>query len=163
MVGAPDLHIKAGSSLRLVCRLQGSTETPAFLFWYRGTSMVNYDAHDGISVVTGEGVEEVAGAGAGQGAYSVLRLDRAATRHAGNYTCVPANARPASIQVHVINGTCNGLVRLSARPRDPPDALLLVADEAPAAMQRGSGGRIVPQGPLVPLWAVLLAAPLLLL
>ncbi|XP_034243711.1 uncharacterized protein LOC117646701 [Thrips palmi] len=139
VVGAPDLHIKAGSSLRLVCRLQGSTETPAFLFWYRGTSMVNYDAHDGFSVVTGEGVEEVAGVGAGQGAYSVLRLDRAAQRHAGNYTCVPANARPASIQVHVIN------------------------DEAPAAMQRGSGGRIVPQGPLVPLWAALLAAPLLLL
>ncbi|XP_052124654.1 uncharacterized protein LOC113214235 [Frankliniella occidentalis] len=129
VVGAPDLHIKAGSSLRLVCMLRGSTETPAFLFWYRGTNMVNYDAHDGISVLTGEGAEEAAGAGA----YSVLRLERAAQRHAGNYTCVPANARPASIQVHVIN------------------------DEAPAAMQRGSGGKVL----LSPLWVLLLSATLL--
>lgn len=108
MVGAPDLHIKAGSSLRLVCRLKGSTEIPAFLFWYRGTSMVNYDAHDGISVVTGDAAEEAGG----KEAYSVLRLERASPRHAGNYTCVPANARPASIQVHVINGNNSSQTKL---------------------------------------------------
>lgn len=33
-------------------------------------------------------------------------LTRAALRDSGNYTCVPAGAVSASVQVHVLNGKC---------------------------------------------------------
>ncbi|XP_004519420.1 uncharacterized protein LOC101451426 isoform X1 [Ceratitis capitata] len=50
IVGAPDLHIDEGSSLRLECRLKKATENPAFVFWYHNNKMVNYDAQEGFSV-----------------------------------------------------------------------------------------------------------------
>lgn len=33
ILGAPDLHIDEGSTLRLECRLKRATENPAFVFW----------------------------------------------------------------------------------------------------------------------------------
>lgn len=35
---------------------------------------------------------------------SVLTVKQVNFRHAGNYTCAPSNARPASITVHVLRG-----------------------------------------------------------
>lgn len=52
IVGAPDLHIDEGSSLRLECRLKKATENPAFVFWYHNNKMVNYDAQEGFSVTS---------------------------------------------------------------------------------------------------------------
>ncbi|XP_053960955.1 uncharacterized protein LOC128865060 [Anastrepha ludens] len=52
IVGAPDLHINEGSSLRLECRLKKATENPAFVFWYHNSKMVNYDAQEGFSVTS---------------------------------------------------------------------------------------------------------------
>lgn len=31
--GAPDVHVRSGSELRLVCRLRLATETPSYVFW----------------------------------------------------------------------------------------------------------------------------------
>lgn len=50
IIGAPDIHVDEGSTLRLECRLRRATENPAFVFWYHNTRMVNYDAHNGFSV-----------------------------------------------------------------------------------------------------------------
>lgn len=33
IVGAPDLHIDEGSTLRLECKLKRATENPAYVFW----------------------------------------------------------------------------------------------------------------------------------
>ncbi|XP_019870462.1 lachesin [Aethina tumida] len=88
--GAPDLHIRSGSFLRLVCTLQNSTETPAYVFWYHEMRMINYDP--GVSVLEGR-------------ASSILQLEEADKSNDGNYTCSPSNAVPASIIVHVINAT----------------------------------------------------------
>lgn len=33
IVGAPDLHIDEGSTLRLECKLRRATENPEFVFW----------------------------------------------------------------------------------------------------------------------------------
>lgn len=69
-----------------------------FLFSYRfhGTSVVDFDsARGGISLET-EKTES--------GTSSRLMLTRAALRDSGNYTCVPAGAVSASVQVHVLNG-----------------------------------------------------------
>ncbi|XP_049288146.1 uncharacterized protein LOC125766338 [Anopheles funestus] len=50
IVGAPDLHIYEGSTLRLECKLQRATENPMFVFWYHEQNMVNFDQLNGFSV-----------------------------------------------------------------------------------------------------------------
>ncbi|KAL1513624.1 hypothetical protein ABEB36_003013 [Hypothenemus hampei] len=88
--GAPELYIRAGSLLRLVCTLKHSTEPPAFVFWYHEQRMINYD--QGVTVKEGR-------------SSSILHLQDAEKTHNGNYTCSPSNAVPASINVHVLNAT----------------------------------------------------------
>ncbi|XP_076259793.1 lachesin-like [Rhynchophorus ferrugineus] len=88
--GAPDLYIRSGSMLRLVCTLKHSTEPPAFVFWYHEQRMINYDP--GVTVKEGR-------------SSSILHLQDAEKIHNGNYTCSPSNAVPASINVHVLNAT----------------------------------------------------------
>lgn len=34
IVGAPDIHIDEGSTLRLECKLKRATENPAYVFWF---------------------------------------------------------------------------------------------------------------------------------
>uniref|UniRef100_A0A182VTI1 Ig-like domain-containing protein n=1 Tax=Anopheles minimus TaxID=112268 RepID=A0A182VTI1_9DIPT len=46
IVGAPDLHIDEGSTLRLECKLQRATENPT----YHEQNMVNFDQLNGFSV-----------------------------------------------------------------------------------------------------------------
>ncbi|XP_035795874.1 uncharacterized protein LOC118468784 [Anopheles albimanus] len=50
IVGAPDLHIDEGSTLRLECKLERATENPTFVFWYHEQDMVNFDQLNGFSV-----------------------------------------------------------------------------------------------------------------
>ncbi|KFB39196.1 AGAP008734-PA-like protein [Anopheles sinensis] len=50
IVGAPDLHIDEGSTLRLECNLNSATENPTFVFWYHEQNMVNFDQLNGFSV-----------------------------------------------------------------------------------------------------------------
>ncbi|KAL1513621.1 hypothetical protein ABEB36_003010 [Hypothenemus hampei] len=88
--GAPDLHIRAGSRLRIVCRLRHSTEPPAYVFWYRDHRMINHDA--GVQVTTDKTL-------------SILRIDNLDPSLSGNYTCYPHNAIPAFVNVHVLNST----------------------------------------------------------
>lgn len=90
ILGAPDLHLRAGSSLRLVCTLRQSTEPPSYVFWYHEKRMINYDP--GVQVIADR-------------SSSVLLLQDADKSHNGNYTCSPSNAIPASINVHVLNAT----------------------------------------------------------
>lgn len=62
---------------------------------FHGSSVVDFDsARGGISLET----EKTEG-----GTSSRLMLTRASLRDSGNYTCVPAGAVPASVQVHVLN------------------------------------------------------------
>ncbi|XP_065169072.1 hemicentin-2-like [Atheta coriaria] len=90
ILGAPDLHLRAGSSLRLVCTLRQSTEPPSYVFWYHEQRMINYD----------QGVQVIADRSS-----SILLLQDADKTHNGNYTCSPSKAIPASINVHVLNAT----------------------------------------------------------
>ncbi|KAG7199370.1 hypothetical protein KM043_018209 [Ampulex compressa] len=87
--GAPDLHVKQGSSLRLECQFMAATEPPSFTFWYRQERMINYDCEPGVRVeATKNG--------------SILIVDKVKLSHGANYTCSPSNARPAYIMIHVI-------------------------------------------------------------
>ncbi|CAL1679843.1 unnamed protein product [Lasius platythorax] len=87
--GAPDLHVKQGSSLRLECQLMAATEKPLYVFWYRQGRMINYDEEPGVDVkLTPSG--------------SILTVNKTKLTHNGNYTCAPSNAKAASVTVHVI-------------------------------------------------------------
>lgn len=87
--GAPDLHVKQGSSLRLECQLMSATESPLYVFWYRQGRMINYDEEPGVKV-------ELTKSG------SILMVNKTKPTHGGNYTCAPSNARSAYVMVHVI-------------------------------------------------------------
>lgn len=91
LLGGPDKFVKRGSTLRLVCVLRRATEPPSYVFWYHGGRMVNYDSARGLQVRHGRFSSE-------------LTVEEAQREHSGNYSCVPSNARAASIAVHVING-----------------------------------------------------------
>lgn len=99
ILGAPDLHIKSGSKLRLVCTLRQSTEPPVYVFWYHEERMINYDKERGVAVHSDR-------------SSSVLVVAEAQKRDSGNYSCVPSNARSASINVHVLNGKISRTLRL---------------------------------------------------
>ncbi|XP_016921516.2 zwei Ig domain protein zig-8 [Apis cerana] len=87
--GAPDLHVKQGSSLRLECQLKAAAESPLYVFWYRQGHMINYDEELGVKVeLTKNG--------------SILMVNKTKPSHGGNYTCTPSNAKPAYVMVHVI-------------------------------------------------------------
>ncbi|XP_035728572.1 immunoglobulin superfamily member 10-like [Vespa mandarinia] len=87
--GSPDLHVKQGSNLRLECRLMAFAETPSFIFWYRDDRMINYDDEPGVKIeATKNG--------------SVLLVGKVRLSHGANYTCLPSNARPTYIRIHVI-------------------------------------------------------------
>ncbi|XP_031779737.1 neural cell adhesion molecule 2 [Nasonia vitripennis] len=87
--GAPDLHVKQGSNLRLECQLMSATEAPLYVFWYRNARMINYDSEPGVRV-------ELTKAG------SVLEVEKTQLSHGGNYTCAPSNAKEAYVMVHVL-------------------------------------------------------------
>ncbi|XP_047036648.1 uncharacterized protein LOC110371177 [Helicoverpa armigera] len=91
--GPTEKYLKPGSTLRLQCSVVQTTEAPAFVFWYHNSRMINYDVERGINVTT-DPVQRL----------SDLLIPAASVSHAGNYTCVPNNAVPASIYVHIFNG-----------------------------------------------------------
>ncbi|KAH1007522.1 hypothetical protein HUJ04_004744 [Dendroctonus ponderosae] len=88
--GAPDLHIRAGSRLRIVCRLRHSTEPPAYVFWYHDHRMINHDPRVRVTI---------------DRSTSILRIEDVDPSFSGNYTCYPANAIPSYVNVHVLNAT----------------------------------------------------------
>ncbi|KPJ19349.1 hypothetical protein RR48_01888 [Papilio machaon] len=125
--GPTEKYLKPGSTLRLQCSVVQTTEAPAFVFWYHNSRMINYDFIDhhrdalffteglraflllrtskyhnsrminydlerGINVTTDPAQR-----------LSDLLIPAASVSHAGNYTCVPNNAVPASIYVHIFN------------------------------------------------------------
>lgn len=90
IMGAPDLHIRCGSQLKIVCSIRHSTEPPSYVFWYHEDHMINHDP--GVHVIYGR-------------TSSSLVLQNADSGHSGNYTCYPSNAVPAYVNVHVLNAT----------------------------------------------------------
>ena len=94
IVGAPELYVKSGSPLRLECAIRNNTEQPSYVFWYHGASsdgLMNHQASRGVRVENGEHS-------------SVLHVPRVTSSDGGNYTCLPSNAPPAFVLVHVLKG-----------------------------------------------------------
>ncbi|XP_072397686.1 uncharacterized protein [Diabrotica undecimpunctata] len=98
IIGGPVKVIPSDKELplRLSCELINSMEKPAYIFWYHGDRMINYDLEDGATVREGP-----------QG--SELIFQKANKTHAGNYSCVPSNARLDSVTVYYGEVGCDPL------------------------------------------------------
>ena len=83
-----------GSDINLTCRAEESPEVPDTVVWYKNEIRVdNLLARGGISVVTES-----------RRRTSTLLVSKVNKMDAGNYTCVPSNARADSVMVRVIDG-----------------------------------------------------------
>ncbi|KAK7866827.1 hypothetical protein R5R35_005257 [Gryllus longicercus] len=110
--GPEEVYVKKGSTISLTCSINVHSTPPGSVLWYHGAAVVDFDSpRGGISLET-EKTEA--------GTTSKLLVTKAALTDSGNYTCVPSNANPASVWVHVLNG------------------------EHPAAMQHGEHGAGAP-------------------
>ncbi|XP_054286407.1 hemicentin-1-like isoform X4 [Macrosteles quadrilineatus] len=109
--GPEEVYVKKGSTISLTCSVNIHSTPPGSVLWYQGVSVVDFDSpRGGISLET-EKTEA--------GTTSKLLVTKAALTDSGNYTCVPSNANPASVYVHVLNG------------------------EHPAAMQHGGTSHVI--------------------
>ncbi|XP_028167410.1 T-lymphocyte activation antigen CD86-like isoform X2 [Ostrinia furnacalis] len=107
--GSPEVFVKKGSTISLTCTVNVHSSPPssASVLWYHGNSVVDFDSpRGGISLET----EKTEG-----GTTSKLLVTKAAFTDSGNYTCVPNNAHPASVSVHVLNGEHPAAMQTSNR------------------------------------------------
>ncbi|KAK6643845.1 hypothetical protein RUM43_000108 [Polyplax serrata] len=94
--GPEDVYVKKGSTISLTCSVNVHSTPPSSVLWYHGPSVVDFDSpRGGISLET-EKTES--------GTTSRLLVTKASLVDSGNYTCVPSNANPSSVWVHVLNG-----------------------------------------------------------
>lgn len=92
ILGKSELYIKSGSDISLTCVVKETPEPPSFIYWYRGSNVINYSQRGGISVTTEK-----------QTRTSRLLIARALPADSGNYTCAPSSSHAASVIVHVLN------------------------------------------------------------
>ncbi|KAK0180398.1 hypothetical protein PV327_006042 [Microctonus hyperodae] len=112
ILGPEDVYVKKGSTISLTCTVNVQSTPPSSVTWHHGSSIVDFDSpRGGVSLET-EKTES--------GTTSKLLVTQARSSDSGNYTCIPSNANPASVMVHVLNG------------------------EHPAAMQHGGSCGVAP-------------------
>ncbi|XP_035717732.1 basement membrane-specific heparan sulfate proteoglycan core protein-like isoform X2 [Vespa mandarinia] len=94
--GQEDVYVKKGSTISLMCTVNVQSTPPSSVSWHHGGAVVDFDSpRGGVSLET-EKTES--------GTTSRLLVTQARLSDSGNYTCIPSNANPASVMVHVLNG-----------------------------------------------------------
>ena len=83
--------MKVGTVLNLTCVLLRSPEAPSYIYWFHNDDVINYSDRDGMTVITDEKTRT-----------SRLTIASVSYKDTGNYTCDPANAKPASVIVNVM-------------------------------------------------------------
>ncbi|XP_048267423.1 zwei Ig domain protein zig-8-like isoform X5 [Bombus affinis] len=112
ILGPEEVYVKKGSTISLTCTVNVQSTPPSSVSWHHGGAVVDFDSpRGGVSLET-EKTES--------GTTSRLLVTQARLTDSGNYTCIPSNANPASVMVHVLNG------------------------EHPAAMQHGGSCGVTP-------------------
>ncbi|XP_070150236.1 lachesin isoform X1 [Polyergus mexicanus] len=114
--GPEDVYVKKGSTISLTCEVNVRSTPPSSVSWHHGGAVVDFDSpsvhrRGGVSLETEK---------TDTGTTSRLLVTQARLTDSGNYTCIPSNANPASVMVHVLNG------------------------EHPAAMQHGGSCGVAP-------------------
>lgn len=94
--GPEELYIKSGDDLALTCTFNVHATPSRAVLWYHGGTAVDPNSpRGGISLET-EKLDE--------GIRSKLQVTEVSPRDSGNYTCVPSNAKPATVVVHITYG-----------------------------------------------------------
>ncbi|XP_055637805.1 zwei Ig domain protein zig-8-like [Toxorhynchites rutilus septentrionalis] len=123
ILGSLEAHVRKGSTISLSCVVNFHASS---ITWYHGTSIVNFDsARGGISLETEK---------TDAGTSSRLLLTKATVSDSGNYTCVPAGAIPASVQVYVLHGEHPAAMQTSGQMALRSDSALLVVVSAMIAL-----------------------------
>ncbi|XP_043212551.1 zwei Ig domain protein zig-8-like [Amphibalanus amphitrite] len=90
-----EYHVQRGTTIQLVCVVEGSLRPPSFVFWYHEEDVINYDKQRGGITVETESPEKT---------FSKLTITNAKRQDSGNYSCKPSNAEPVSVHVYVSQG-----------------------------------------------------------
>lgn len=94
--GPIEQYVKSDSTISLVCLVNVHSNPPGSVQWFRDKFKIDFDSpRGGISLET-EKTEK--------GTTSKLLITRATLADSGSYMCVPSNASPSSVYIHVING-----------------------------------------------------------
>ncbi|XP_042218606.1 uncharacterized protein LOC121863813 [Homarus americanus] len=154
ILGAPEKHVKLGSTLRLVCIMHHTTEALSYVFWYRGNEMINYESEDGwgdycIVVYVAEGNNYVA-----EGNNYVAEGNNYV---AEEYLCwniyvaegniyvagsvvVESDDHTSVLMVTSANRHHSGNYTCAPSNTKPASILVHILNEYPAAMQHGESG-----------------------
>ncbi|XP_064092596.1 zwei Ig domain protein zig-8-like [Macrobrachium nipponense] len=112
-----DLHINLGSTINLTCLVLYHARSPHMLVWLHEGKEVHYNsARGGVTVFTE----------AGEVTRSALLIQKATLADAGNYTCKPSGADPATTRVHVLHGEHPAAMQGSAGSGGRPRAMALL-------------------------------------
>uniref|UniRef100_A0A8D8T2I6 Hemicentin-2 n=1 Tax=Cacopsylla melanoneura TaxID=428564 RepID=A0A8D8T2I6_9HEMI len=97
ILGRTEQHVKAGSTISLTCIVNVHGIPPGSVVWFQESNKIDHNnsGRGGVSLYT-EKTEK--------GTKSELVVTKATLTDSGNYTCVPSNAAPASVYIHVLNG-----------------------------------------------------------
>ncbi|XP_042871907.1 uncharacterized protein LOC122253153 [Penaeus japonicus] len=99
IAGTSAVFMKAGSDINITCIITGASKaTP--VTWYHITPQSRSTIMEELNSGTRGGVQLVTDRRAGT---SWLLVTQATWRDAGNYTCAPAHATPASVSVHILD------------------------------------------------------------
>ncbi|XP_028037725.1 hemicentin-2-like isoform X1 [Bombyx mandarina] len=109
ILSGPELFVRAGSDINLTCIARHAPDPPSFIYWYRGSNVVNYAQRGGISVETEQRTRT-----------SRLLIARASPRDSGNYTCAPSSSDSASVMVHVVSGERPAAMQSDAAKTNKP-------------------------------------------
>ncbi|KAK4321623.1 hypothetical protein Pmani_007595, partial [Petrolisthes manimaculis] len=90
--GSPERHVQAGSTISLLCVIQGGISPPQFILWYHNGEMVNYDQSRGGTTVTMDQKDPTT---------SRLTINNASTKHSGHYNCTAPHTNSMSVSVFV--------------------------------------------------------------
>lgn len=97
ITGAPEVFIKAGSTLTLTCVISSSMESPTLFYWYKGDQLLRLASSLSGMTIESEMLPD-------QTTVSRLSIAQAQRSHSDNYTCSPSASDSASVEVHVLNG-----------------------------------------------------------
>ena len=95
IIGNEDLYIQEGSPVRLQCRIVESAGPPAYIYWYKGNEVINYNNQNHI---------EISYSSLDTNPVSSLVIKKASPADSGNYTCAPANYIQHSVLLNIIKG-----------------------------------------------------------
>lgn len=93
--------MKTGSDINITCLVTGHLRDSPITWYHAPAAASPGEPQREISTGGRGGVQLVTDKHAGT---SWLLVSRATWKDAGNYTCAPLHARPASVAIHVVDG-----------------------------------------------------------